>query len=265
MQVSTYLTVARMSFLQSLAYRAFTFSILVSYPVIIFANYFLYTAIFASNQNIAGFTLSQMFTYITVGWIVRSFYRTEVDGFIGQAVVSGDIALDLMKPVNLIALNLARAVGESAFRFLSLSIPLCVIFFFLNSLMPPHDTVTFLYFILSVFNGYLLGFGISFITGVSAFFFESSSEISWTVDLVVKLLAGLYVPLNFFPDAIASVFKYLPFQGIHFIPLQIYLGKLSGPQISQAIASQMVWLAIIFTLCHLLLKAGTKKLSIQGG
>src|SRR5260370_22812565 len=77
----------------------------------------------AEGATLAGYNLPQMLTYVSVGWIIRSFYWNTIDQEIAYEVIEGKIAMELIKPVSVQWMWIARAVGESAFRLLMLTAP----------------------------------------------------------------------------------------------------------------------------------------------
>ena len=111
-QIVKYSEYLRISFLTMLAYRARYFIGITTYLIYISVNYFIWKAIFENSVTIGNYTLAQMVTYITVGWIARSFYYNRLDTEIAQKVVNGDLALDLLKPVDFQWMQYARTFGE---------------------------------------------------------------------------------------------------------------------------------------------------------
>ena len=60
--------------------------------------------------------------------------------------------------------------------------------------------------------------------------------------------SGLLLPLAFFPGWLRTILEFLPFQAVASIPLQIYIGKLSGAAIGQAFLIQIAWLIGLYVL-----------------
>ena len=79
------------------------------------------------GQSIAGYNLPQMITYVSVGWIIRSFYTNTIDQEMAYEVIEGKIAMDLIKPVSVQWMWISRAIGESAFRLGLLTLPTAIV------------------------------------------------------------------------------------------------------------------------------------------
>src|SRR5579863_7020237 len=113
--LATYLEFSRIGFVNILAFRLRYFTGIVTYFLNVTVYYFIWSAVFRSGQAIAGYNLAQIITYVSVGWIIRSFYWNTIDQEMAYEVIEGKIAMDLIKPVSVQWMWIFRAMGESAF------------------------------------------------------------------------------------------------------------------------------------------------------
>ncbi|HUT04231.1 MAG TPA: ABC-2 family transporter protein [bacterium] len=255
----------KVGILETLAFRLKPLMDLSAYPVIMLANYCLYSAIFANSEMVAGYTVAQAITYMGIAWMLRSAFKTQTDRLIGNRVRSGDIALDLMRPIYYPSLVFWQGLGRSLGRALFISVPLVVFSAVFLDVSAPKNLRTWAFFAASVAIGYLMAFSIDLLVGVAAFFVEYNVELSWTVDMTVRLLAGLLIPLDFFPERIAAILLHSPFRYIYFLPIQIYLGRISSEEIIPALMTGTLWLIGMLIAGHVLYLIGTRRLTIQGG
>lgn len=251
--------------LETVAFRLGPLMMLSAYPIIMLANYCLYSAIFENNPTVAGYSVTQAITYMSIAWLLRSAFNTQTDRLIGSRVRSGDISLDLMRPIYYPSLVFWQGLGRSVGRASVISVPLVVFSAAFLDVSPPKDLSNWALFAVSVVIGYLMSFSICLLVGVAAFFVEYNLELSWTVDMTVRLLAGLLIPLDFFPAKIASFLLYSPFKYIYFLPIQIYLGRISAAEAVPAILTGILWLIGMSSLGHILFVIGARRLTIQGG
>ena len=114
--LSKYLDYLRVAFQTVLAYRARYFVGVFTYLIHVSVYYFIYKALFANSTEIHGYTLTMMVTYISVGWISKSFYLNYIDMELAQDVRMGQIAMDLIKPVDFQLMYYLRGWGQSLFR-----------------------------------------------------------------------------------------------------------------------------------------------------
>lgn len=266
-QVPVFGAVIRIGFLEPLAYRLFPFMMLVSYPIILTGNYFLYQALYASRGGspIAGLSVDQAITYMLVAWTVRSFYKIPIARIIGERVKSGDIAIDLMKPISLYGWYLCQGIGRGFHRLFFIAIPLATIILFSGRVDLPDSAGQWGFFFLACIGGFLLNCALSFLTGLLAFLFEYHDGFDWMIDLGAKLLGGLMLPLTFFPDAMQPFLKASPFAGLYYQPAAIFLGTESPAELLFHMQVQWGWIIALAGLAQMMLLYGRQKLLLQGG
>src|ERR1700732_4149034 len=105
----------RIGFVNILAFRLRYYTGIITYLINVSVYFFIWRAVFANaTGSIAGFSLSQILTYVSVGWILRSFYWNTIDQEMAYEVIDGKIAMDLIKPVSVQWMWLGRGLGRSA-------------------------------------------------------------------------------------------------------------------------------------------------------
>jgi ABC-2 type transport system permease protein len=125
--LAPYIEFSRVGFVNILAFRLRYFTGIITYLINVTVYYFIWSAVYGQGQQIAGYDLSQMITYVSVGWIIRSFYWNTIDQEMAYEVIEGKIAMDLIKPISVPWMWLCRAMGESAFRLGLLTAPTAVV------------------------------------------------------------------------------------------------------------------------------------------
>jgi ABC-2 type transport system permease protein len=82
---------------------------------------------------------------------------------------------------------------------------------------------------------------------------------------VLDLFGGALVPLSLVPGWLRGIVLVLPFQGLAYTPISIYIGTIQGEAIWWALLHQLVWSAVLLGLTRLLWLRGFKRIVIQGG
>jgi hypothetical protein len=124
--LAPYAEFSRVGFVNILAFRLRYFTGIITYFLNVTVYYFIWGAVYHSTPSIAGYNLPQIITYISVGWIIRSFYWNTIDQEMAYEVIEGKIAMDLIKPVSVQWMWIFRAMGESAFRLGLLTLPVAI-------------------------------------------------------------------------------------------------------------------------------------------
>jgi ABC-2 type transport system permease protein len=255
----------RVGFVNTLAYRVRYYTGIVTYFIYVSIYYFIWKAIFAHGDRIAGFDFGQILTYVAVGWIIRSFYFNNIDQEMAQQVLEGKLAMDLIKPVNLQSMYVAQAFGESIFRLALLTVPTALMLLAIFPLQRPRGVIAFLAFFVSVIFSFFIVAAINFAVGTLAIRLKSILGLLRAKYFLLELFSGLLLPISFFPHPFQAVFKVLPFQYISYVPVLLYLGKIQGAGIARALSLQLFWVAAMLALGHAMWRWSTKRITIQGG
>ena len=262
---SVALEFSRIGFLNMLAFRLRYYTGIINYLINVSVYYFIWRAIFHVNPHFAGFTFPQMITYVAVGWIIRSMYFNNLDAEMAEDILDGRITMTLLKPVNLQTSYVARAMGESAFRLLLLSVPTAVVVSLIFPLLPPADLAHFAVFLVSLAASVLLVAAMNFIVGTCAIRLVSILGLLRAKFWVQDLLSGVLVPLTLLPAPLRVVSHWLPFEHIGFTPLMIYLGKMSWPETARALAIETFWVVFLLWFGRRFWSLMSRKITVHGG
>ena len=202
--------------------------------------------------------------YVIVATIISTFIECDAVQWINNQIQSGDIAVQLIRPIGFGAMVFARHAGKSAVRLILYGIPLALIsaLFFGQPLCCPAQLP---FALASVLLAYLIQFLYSLILGLMAFWLIVTWPLNMLLGAVYKLLSGSWIPAAMFPDALRKLNAFLPFRAIYEIPVSIITLPMDGKRIAGKLALQVFWLAFLFVLMKAAWKTGTKKLVVQGG
>ena len=79
------------------------------------------------------------------------------------------------------------------------------------------------------------------------------------------LLSGLYLPVPWFPDWLRTIAQWSPFPSMLQNPIDILAGRVVGTDIASAVATQVFWAGLLLGLGQVVLRAGRRRLEVQGG
>ena len=264
-QARVYAAFVRMGFVNTLAYRLRYYTGIVTYSIYVSVYYFIWKAIYADSATIEGFDFGHMLTYISVGWIIRSFYFNNIDQDMAYAVAEGKMAMDLIKPVNQQFMSIAIALGESVFRLGLLTAPTAVVLLLVYPIRRPASVLHFVGFFASVLLSFFIVAAVNFGVGTFAIRLKSILGLLRAKYFLLELFSGLLIPISFFPRIFQDIFSVLPFQYISYIHVLIYLGKISGLGILRALALQLFWIFVLLAMGDALWRWSSRKITIQGG
>ncbi len=256
---------ARIGFLNMLAFRLRYYTGIITYLINVTVYYFIWSAIFHTDPNFAGFRFDQMMTYVAVGWIIRSMYFNNIDSEMASDILEGKISMVMLKPVSLPVTYIGRALGESLFRLVLLTAPSAVLIAFLFPVRPPASPAHFGAFLVALAGSVLLVCALNFIVGTFAVRLKSILGLLRAKFWMQELLSGLLVPVTLFPAPLRALSEALPFQHIGFTPLMIYLGKYTWPEIGRSLAAEAAWVLFLLWFGAWFWRWMSRRITIQGG
>ncbi|MDE0297926.1 MAG: ABC-2 family transporter protein [Candidatus Poribacteria bacterium] len=262
-----YLAFSAKAFQRTLTYRFELWMELAINVLFMLIYVYLWKALYTDQTSVEGYDLNGILTYIVISQSLLTFVFTlRISRTIQAKIRAGEVATDLMKPIDFQMMTLATAVGTSLHTLLFNMLPKVVLFYVIFKLSLPPSFLTAALFIVSAVLGYVILFGIEFIIGVLAFWLI---EIYGIYALVIwglhMLFSGYFLPLEFYPAFLSKVAEVLPFRAIIYIPTALYTGNLAGSDLSTALLVQLAWATVLMALGRISYRAAFRKLVVQGG
>lgn len=266
--VRLYLAVAQRSFRRHLAYRAATLAGLFTNAVFGVLIASVFTALYRSRategggERIAGFDVAEMLVFVWVGQSLIMVLHLWGWWDVAQAVRSGDIVSDLMKPFDFYAYWLSRDLGRAACHVLVRFVPTMALGMLLTDLALPRSPLRWVAFAVSVLLGLLVAFAFRFMVNVSAFWLLDVRGVGYLAYSAVNFLSGFLIPLTFFPPWLRGIAEALPFRAMVMLPAEILLAK---RPVAAALGVQLLWAVALTLLARAVLNRAIRKLTVQGG
>ncbi len=260
-----YFEFAKKSFQQQLQYRIANYSGFAVNTFFFIVRAFVFMALFEHSGIVADYSLSEAITFTGITQAILMVIGIFGTLEIANAVKSGEVATDLMKPINYQYFALFRQFGRSVYFFLFRGIPIFTVMVIFFPWVPPHSLMALIIFFISLMFAAMITFSINFMVGMSAFWLMDVRGISGIVTGMGMLLSGFLIPISFFPSNFGHICEWLPFVGQSYIPVAIYLGKYSGMMLLNMLIRQVGWVLVLILTGKILLRFAMRKLTIQGG
>jgi ABC-2 type transport system permease protein len=206
-----------------------------------------------------------MFVYLTLSFMLSYASSLFLERTIGERIREGLVATDLLKPVDFQLFYMVQSLSDLLYQgALAMVIFGLGLIFLGGDLLPPTPEAA-LGGVLSVALAFLVQYGICFIFVQGIFITNSNYGIFISRLALHQIFSGVFAPMTFFPPAFKAVAMLLPFHHVIFTPVSIYLGRIQGLEIIQALGSQLAWAIALLFLGRLLFRAIVSKIAIQGG
>lgn len=263
--MSAYLYILKLRLLSALNYRFEVFAYLVTNIIMLLATVFLWQTTYRGVAAVDGVAQRQMITYAILSLLLSNLFQTPVQNTIVDHMREGQIAIDLIRPFNLLLQWLADDLGAALASGVQYLIPLLVLALAFIQVPWPASLQAGLLFIPSCLLSYAILWLLSAQVGVIALWTMSLGNMGLVKDALVRALSGSIVPIWFFPSWFQAISRYLPFQYIYQTPLGIYIGKIPPDQALQAMATQVVWTVGLGLILQALWTYARKRVLVQGG
>ena len=262
---SPFWTVTRLSAREFTAYPADVFMEFFTYPVAFLGYFFFLQAIYNVSPLPQGFPLEKLALYYSLGWLLRMIFHQRTDLSVGSLIAQGDIALQLLRPIEITRWMLAQALGQALARAVFYAIPgvliLSVFGGRIGEYLPANPAV----FVIAAATGFLVLFEIQMCIGALSFFTTLNYHISWTLDMVMRLLAGLVVPLSLLPVAMQQGLVWLPFPHVFSIPIQSWIEPQPFLSWLPILLRGLIWYVLLHWLNRCFFRFALKRLDVFGG
>jgi len=261
-----YLAFARKSFQKQMQYRIANLAGLTTNFFFLLVQIFVYTAFYAARPGPQPLNLKQVMTYFVLCQACLMFQplwggRSEI----ATSIKDGSVALQLTKPVDFQAYWFADESGKACYYSLMRALPTFLLgSLFFNVTIPQQPTIL-MAFAVSMPLAIFLSTSITITVYGTAFWTLDATGIVGIAHSIITFFSGMLVPLALWPNWLAQIGGWLPFEGLVNIPFSIYLGKITGFAILSAIGKQLIWSLFFCVLGRILLNLGFSRLVIQGG
>ena len=260
-----YLALAVKSFQKHMAYRAANLAGILTNSFFGAVYVYVYVALFQGRGTIGGLDVQDAITYVVLTQSLLMAMSAFGNRELSEAIIKGQIASDLSRPVDFYfywaAIDLGRAVYYLVFRGGPTFLIGLVLF---GAHLPAHaaDAVGF---VLCAMVGMVISYAFRFIPNSLAFWTMDARGLNYLANTTIMFFAGFIVPVNFFPPALRAVTTWLPFSALAYLPVNVYLGKIGGQELAQALLVQVAWGIVLMLLGRLILRRMIARLTIQGG
>jgi len=260
-----YIELAKKSFQRQVTYRSATLAGFATNLFFGVVRAAVMIAVYGAQPSVAGYSLRDAITYtgITQGMIAMVALWGWYD--VIRSIKSGEIAADLSRPFDYYSFWLAQDVGRAIYQFLARGLTIMIAYALLFGISTPASIRQWVLLLLSLTFATLLSFAWRFLVNAAAFWMTDAAGFARMSYFLVLFPSGFFVPIAFMPSWLQTLCRATPFPGFIDTPMTIYLGRAQGAEAIGLILVQGIWLLALTGLGRLVLEAGQRKLTIQGG
>ena len=266
--LSTYGHVVRVGIQNTLVYR-FNFLARSAFSLVpLLTTLLLWRTIFEGREaRISGYSLGQMISYYLMVLLVDTLTAvTDDDWQVAADIKDGNINQFLLKPLDYLTYRFCLyGAGRLVYALASL-VPIGLFFLYYRAhFYLPGSPAVWGWFLVSLVLTACLQFLISYIMALMAFWVLEVSTLILLLYALEYAAGGHLFPLDLLPPWLAAVLAWTPFPYELFLPVGIYLGRVSGGELYRGILMQCGWVALMYWVARWVWRRGIQRYSAVGG
>jgi len=242
---------------------SFAFSMLAS-AFSALAMLYLWRAVLSNGRASSGFDWPHMKAYLLVTFVANSLVSAYTDYQMCLRIRQGDIAMDLIRPLDYQRARFAEACGFGLYEA-GAGIGAVAVAMLIFGGLPAPSLRSFGLFLLSAVFVLPLRFGIVYTSGLVTFWTQNYVGVQAARIALVTFLSGSLVPLAFFPGWLRVIAGAAPFAGMASTPALIFGGQLQGAAALRAVGVQAVWTVALWLLARAFWLRASRQLTVNGG
>jgi ABC-2 type transport system permease protein len=233
----------------------------------------VFAAFYGANAAAAPISLADAVTYVWLGQALLALLPWLADPEIGQAVRTGGVGYDRLRPLDAYGYWYARTLGwmlarvapRAVLMLLAAGIVLPLVGLDAWAWRPPSGLAAALLFVPALALMMALATAVVMLANIVVAMSLNERGVNSILQPLVIVFSGSLLPLNFYPEALQPWLHLQPFAGLVDIPFRIYFGNLAGEAALQGLALQGGWTLALVGLGRLAMERVMRHLEMQGG
>jgi ABC-2 type transport system permease protein len=254
-----------LSFQRQLTYRAATLAGLATNFFFGLLRASVLIALYGARREVAGISLEGAITYTGLTQAVIAFLSMFSWYEVMYSVYSGDVASDLLKPMNYYSFWLAQDLGRAVAGLLTRGLTMMIAYALFFDITTPNSVGQWLALGVALVLSWLVSFAWRFLVNLASFWTPNAFGVVRFGFILSWFLSGFLMPLRFFPDWFVRLAYLTPFPHTVNTIVEVYLGVVTGPALIRALLGQLLWVLGLVGTGQLVLRVGVRRLVIQGG
>lgn len=263
-----HVAIATRAFRRYSTYRAATLAGIFTNSVFGVIYSFAYIALWKANPTAGGYDQQDAVTYVWLGQALLmtiALWGGGATDDLAERVRTGDVAIDLYRPVGVVGWYLASDLGRAAYHLLTRGLAPTVVGVVAFDIALPGSAVHAVAFAVSLVLAVVVSFAIRFLVASTAFWLLDQSGVKVMSGAFAIFFSGMMLPLVLFPGWLGTLATALPWASYVQVPADIWLGKRTGTDLLAALGFQVLWAVVLLAACHGVLRLATRKVVVQGG
>ena len=264
--MTKYLQIIKLTFEEYFTYRLNFLMWRVRNLVLMSTQVFFWLAVLATKDGLLGYQKQQLLSYALLTGLMRGIVLSSRTADVAGMIRNGEINKLLPRPISFFGWLVGRDIADKSLNTLLalMEFALVVKLLGLNLVRPAGEQVV--YFLLALAGAIVLFWLVSLGLALVAFWTEDIWALRFVFGVVfLEFFSGAFFPIDVLPKWLQTIFNLTPFPSMIFLPLQIWLGKVTGVLLIKPLVLSAFWLMAFWIIVKLLWSWGMKKYGAYGG
>lgn len=242
-----------------LADRGGLFSSAVFYLLVSGVLSALWRAAADEHGGVAGYSAASLTWYVFAAEAAVCAIDLRLIEQVGADIAHGTVAVEMLRPLHVVAVRLAVEAGRSLGRLAVLAGVGTVAAWLLVG--PPPDPLRAPLAVVSLVLAVVANLAAQHVVAAASFWLRDVRATWFLWQKAVFILGGMLLPLEVLPDALLRVALWCPFMTMAYAPARLAAGH-GGVAL---VGAQLLWLAVLVGLAVVVFARGQRRLEVVGG
>jgi len=226
----------------------------------------IWSIVYRSIDTIQGYTANEMITYVVFAWFFSFLTTTYAfEQNIARDIHQGTLSALLVKPQSYTRYVATVATSRILIALGIVLIQASLVFlFFQDRLIFSLDLPKILLLICMLVATYVINLFLSILIGFIAFWTNEIHGIYYSLKVFSKFMSGTFFPIALLPALFLKASYFFPFAYTIYIPVQLYLGKISFVEGLWGLAIELLWILILYGIIKIVWRSGLRKYESVG-
>jgi ABC-2 type transport system permease protein len=233
----------------------------------------VFAAFYATNAAAAPISLADAITYVWLGQALLALLPWVADPEIAQAVRTGGVGYDRLRPLDsygywyarTLGWMLARVLPRAALMLLAAGIVLPLVGLEEWAWRLPSGVAAAVLFVPAFVLMVTLSVSVLMLANIVVAASLDVRGVNAVLTPLVTVFSGGLLPLNFYPDSLRPLLHLQPLAGLVDIPFRVYFADLAGAAALEGLALQAGWTVVLVAIGRLAMERMMRRLEMQGG
>ncbi len=213
----------------------------------------------ANDGMIVGYSTAALTWYVCTSEAVTVSMNARLMSDVGADIISGAVAVELLRPVSVLRQRIATEFGTVLPR-----LAICALTGLVFALIVdggPPNRVALVLTVPSMVLAVLLNITAQHAFASASFWIRETGAAWFLYQKLVFMLGGMLIPLQLLPQWMHSIALATPFPSMSYIPARLASGHVEP----QLLLVQLAWLAAVSTFAAFVFSRGERHLNVVGG